>query len=317
MTMKYLPKHQATALTPGLQTALAEYRKIRRLAFTPESYIQTKAKRIREYFDAYNLTHAVIGLSGGIDSAVALGLAKVAGVSVLPVMMPGNAHVSNQDVATERAKQLCDEWDIHYIVVNSLEDTVTSMDDALTTLTNMQSSNWARGQLVSNLRATHLYHLATLLTDNDHKALVLGTTNLDEGGYLGYVGKVSDGMVDCQIISDLHKSEVYEVAKVLGVTQDIIDVIPSGDMFDSRTDTDVFGATYEHVELLRYYLNEPDEFESHLTEDDKKQWNAAYRNLESLHQYNKHKYLVGSPAVHLDILPTYIRGGWNPTPWKG
>lgn len=139
--------------------------------------------------------------------------------------------------------------------------------------------------------------------------------NRDEGAYLGYVGKASDGMVDVQLISDLHKSEVYACARFLDVPDSIIGAVCTGDMFDGRVDEEVFGTSYDFVELYLWYLNlnnfHQEKFKKSLDEESLEKFNMYASNLENLHSYNAHKYLAGSPAVHLDIFESNVKGGWQ------
>lgn len=148
--------------------------------------------------------------------------------------------------------------------------------------------------------------------------IVIGTTNRDEGAYLGYVGKWSDGMVDVQLISDLHKSEVYALARYLQMPDSTINAIPKGDMYDARPDTDVFGASYDFVELYLNYLDLPAHAQTALLNsfdsDARGQFDRMSANLENLHAYNSHKYTgnqPGSPAYHINILPSAVKGGWS------
>jgi NAD+ synthase (glutamine-hydrolysing) len=127
----------------------------------------------------------------------------------------------------------------------------------------------------------------------------LGTNNKDEGAYLGYFGKASDGMVDLQMISDIHKSEVYLLANDMNIPKEIINAVPSGDMYDARTDEQVFGAPYDFVEL---YLNCLETVMPQMQDEEAcEQFDMLANNLENLHAYNGHKYLAASPAVHLDL----------------
>jgi hypothetical protein len=134
--------------------------------------------------------------------------------------------------------------------------------------------------------------------------VVVGTTNRDEGAYLGFFGKASDAMVDLQPISDLHKSEVRALARHLGVPDDLVDAVPSGDVHDGRVDEEMIGATYDDVELalrmreLELPARGP----------------AA---IERKHVENAHKYRVGDPAVHLDVMPRGVPGGWSDTVLSG
>ena len=141
-------------------------------------------------------------------------------------------------------------------------------------------------------------------------SLVVGTTNRDEGAYLGFFGKASDGMVDVQPISDLHKSEVYAIARELDVPQVVIDAPPSGNVFDGRIDEEMIGAPYWFVEL--YLLARERELDlDGLIDGSERPAYERWRNaIERQHQKNAHKYRVGSPAIHLDVLPRSVPGGW-------
>jgi NAD+ synthase (glutamine-hydrolysing) len=146
-------------------------------------------------------------------------------------------------------------------------------------------------------------------------AIVVGTTNRDEGAYIGFFGKASDGMVDVQVISDIHKSEVYRMAKLLDIPASIHQAIPSGDMYDGRVDEEVFGATYDFVELYQHYLclNSPEtkhHFKAALSEEAASQFELLSSRIESMHNYNRHKYLGKNPSVHLDIYERFVPGGW-------
>eukprot|EP00957_Ditylum_brightwellii_P197159 15021551-Ditylum_brightwellii.AAC.1 len=78
----------------------------------------------------------------------------------------------------------------------------------------------------------------------------MGTGNQDEDGYLAYFCKAGDGVVDVQLISDLHKSEVYTVSKALGVPEATVVAPPSADLWDGQTDEDELGFTYDFIELF-------------------------------------------------------------------
>ena len=121
-------------------------------------------------------------------------------------------------------------------------------------------------------------------------------------------------MVDVQLISDIHKSEVYKVANKLKIPKSIINAIPTGDMYDNREDIEVFGASYDFVEIYLNFLNlsvnDKKLFIKELSNVGKKQFKFYSNNLENLHKYNSHKYLGLSPAVHLDLFDSSISGGW-------
>ncbi len=168
---------------------------------------------------------------------------------------------------------------------------------------------WSEGQCLSVVRTPALYGAAALLQAHGLRAVVVGTTNRDEGAYLGFFGKASDAMVDLQPISDLHKSEVRALALRLGVPAEVVDATPSGDVFDGRSDEAMIGAPYDVVEaVLR--LRE-------LGRDPTLAGHEATAAVDRLHAVNAHKYRVGSPAVHLDVMPRGVPGGWDNTALAG
>ena len=123
-------------------------------------------------------------------------------------------------------------------------------------------------------------------------------------------------MVDLQIISDIHKSEVYKIAELLNIPQEIINTVPSGDMYDGRSDEQVFGATYDFVELFLLLKSIQDKktvdsIKQKWTINAKKQFIVLSKRLEKLHNYNLHKYLSGSSSIHLDIYERKVPGGWS------
>lgn len=280
--------------------------------FNPKDYINTKAKLLNQYMQKFGLKSCVIGVSGGIDSGTVLGLVKYASClenspieKIIPICLPVfNSGATGQMDATNRGSEVATQMDLKPIIVD-----ITNIQQAIQSLfdseLNITSSDWAKGQLVAHTRTPALYYTATLLTQEGLPAIIVGTTNRDEGLYLGYFGKASDGLVDIQLISDLHKSEVYAVAKELNITDSVLKAIPQGDMYDGRIDEEVFGAPYDFVELYLNYLTlnnkKQIDFINTLNKKEQEQFKIFQNNLEKLHNYNSHKYISASPAVHLDI----------------
>lgn len=311
--------NEAVQMTPELQEVLTGYRE--RRGFNAETWVEEKITLINEYFTQANLSGAVVGVSGGVDSAVALTLLKLASEKpgsnikkIVPLLLPALNYegATLQDEATIKGAVMCRKLGMRPVVFTQLTQLASLITDQLETLLELESTPWARGQLVAYARTPILYNTASILTDTGNPALIIGTTNLSEGGYLGYVGKASDGMVDLQVISDLYKSEVYAVAEHIGVTDEILNATPTGDMYDGRGDTEVFGAAYDFVELYHLWMQEGKDPE--LLKDET--FLAGQHNLEKLHAYNGHKYLYGTPSIHLDIMNAKIPGGWNNTTWK-
>lgn len=299
--------------------------------FDPQTYIQSKITLINAYLRNANLKSVVIGISGGIDSALCLALIKEASnqenspiQEIIAVTIPCSdpKAASKQEAAKQTALTLGRALGINIISIDikAIHALLTSSVDKAV---NTTGNDWSRGQSVAHVRTMTLAYLSTLQQQKGKNTIIIGTTNKDEGAYLGYVGKYSDGLVDLQIISDLHKSEVYTLSKMLNIPSEIINRAPTGDMYDSREDTDVFGAEYDFVEYMLHKKGatkqEVYEIEEAIQKHELK-YNESMlemeKNLESLHKYNSHKYQgnqVSSPAFHLDILKSSVSGGWKNT----
>jgi len=150
----------------------------------------------------------------------------------------------------------------------------------------------------------------TPLSAQNYKSIVVGTINKDEGSYIGFYGKASDAMVDMVFIEDIHKSEVYNVAKYLNINKDIIGRTPTGDCWDSRTDEEMFGSPYWFLEVYTRIKEKSDPLyrsDIILCEDDVYGTTEEQRvefacNIEKVHKINEHKYQVGRP-YHKLVLP--------------
>lgn len=307
-------------LEPELVLALSILRKKRN--FNSSFYLSNKTKLINEYMKKHKLDTCVLGLSGGIDSAVTLGILirakktpsspikKIIAVT-LPIFDKG---ATNQKKSVLFAEKIARKFNSPLITID-LTPAHRVLKQKIDRKLRIKGKNWASGQLISYIRTPALYYITSLLSQSGRKAIICGTTNRDEGSYLGFFGKASDGMVDLQIISDIHKSEVYKLADSLGVPKEILKRAPSGDLFDGKTDEEVFGTTYDFVELflLLSALNKKSKEKEvkKWTSKAKKQYKVLEKRLEALHSYNLHKYLGQSPSVHLDIYERLFPGGWT------
>lgn len=311
--------NDTVVMTDSLIRMLDGYRAER--GFNASEWVERKVALINAYFTQSGLSGAVVGVSGGIDSAVALSLVVKASQvedspikKIVPILLPAFSYTgaTRQNEATNRAESLCTRLGLEAVIFHQLTPMAEMMNAELENILGIRATPWAKGQLVAYTRTPILYSTCSILTDAGYPALVIGTTNLSEGGYLGYVGKAADGMVDLQVVSDLYKSEVYQVAELLEVPNLIMKATPTGDMFDGRDDETVFGASYDFVELYHLWLQNGSDPE--LLKDET--FAAGAANLEKMHAYNGHKYLYGTPSVHLDILRADIPGGWNNKAWS-
>lgn len=202
---------------------------------------------LKNYSDTSRTDGFVIGISGGIDSAVTSVLCAMTGKRVMVLNMP--IHQSQQEFnrSSEHIVWLKNKFsnveaeDIHLTSVLQVFETIfpKNIQDFLT-MANTRS----------RLRMTTLYAFAT-----HHKLLVAGTGNKVEDFGIGFYTKYGDGGVDISPIADLYKTQVYELGKVLGVVQSIQNAPPTDGLFtDGRTDEDQIGATYPELEWAMEYI---------------------------------------------------------------
>lgn len=317
-------------LDTELEFLLEEYRLKRN--FNASEWLDSKIDKIVDYFKVSNLNTAVVALSGGIDSSIVYAIMQKASQrnpevisKIYGVSLPALSHVgaTHQEDTLKRVSELCENYGdkpFIYEGLNTLVDTATSN---LEKMLNTQNSDWVKGQLVSYMRTPILYNICSILTDNNQPAIIIGTSNLSEGAYLGYIGKASDGVTDVQIISDLFKSEVYEVARLLNMPKSIMHTIPTGDMYDGRSDEEVFGATYDFVELhhlltMNHTLQETIDniMNNSLSKESRDLLAEGTRRIDKVHSYNAHKYLYDMPCVYINIMETDMPGGWSLKNWN-
>ena len=280
--------------------------------FQVESYIDVKLKAINDFFSKEGLDACVIGVSGGIDSAIAIKLlheaAKIEGSpikKIVGLIMPIDCKgTTGQNLATTKAIDFCFENHYLYHVV----DLSGAIKPYLDGLYHYSPSNWSIGQLASIVRTPALYFQAALLQEQGYRSIVVGTTNRDEGSYIGFFGKASDAMVDLQPIADLHKTEIYQLAEYYKIPEYITGDKPKGDVWDGKCDEEMIGAPYHFLQvflLARYKGIDMTELEDF---DDYKEW---FYNIKRIHKHNAHKYKVANSSRFINVLPSDIQGGWQ------
>ena len=290
-------------MLPQLVAKLEEVRRER--AFNVAEWTQKKCEMLNEYMSKCGLKGCVVNCSGGIDSAVTLLLAQKAAQlegspikRVIGILQPIHSTASIQD----RGEDLCKSKGIEYIRVDQ-----TGVFDLLCPLVesalkvNSGDISFQRGQLRSYMRTPVAYYVAQLLGTQGAPAIVLGTGNYDEDGYLYYFCKPGDGTSDVQLIHDLHKSEVKELARYLGCISSIVDAPPSADLWDGQTDESELGFPYDfcelYVELLR--RDGVDDWVASLDSENRAQWDKWKVMIDNVHRRNGHKAVW---PVNLDII---------------
>lgn len=209
-----------------------------------EKVIEHIVNWLKDYALNAKVNGFVIGVSGGIDSAVTSTLCAKTGLQVLCLEMPihqAESHVS-------RANEQIDFLKSKYKNVNSERIDLTPVFESFKT----EVSNDAKPETVdlalantrARLRMTTLYYHAGL-----YGLLVAGTGNKVEDFGVGFYTKYGDGGVDLSPIADLLKTEVYQLGAALGVPQSIMKAAPSDGLFgDARSDEDQIGASYPELE---------------------------------------------------------------------
>jgi len=203
-------------------------------------------KWLKDYAENAKVKGFVVGVSGGIDSAVTSSLCAKTGLPTLCVELPIHQAQSQVNRANEHIAQLRKRFNN----VTEAEVNLTStFEDFKNVVPNYENEPKARVDLAlantrARLRMTTLYYLAGL-----HGLLVAGTGNKVEDFGVGFYTKYGDGGVDLSPIADLVKSEVFALGKYLEVPESIQKAQPTDGLFgDSRTDEDQIGASYDELE---------------------------------------------------------------------
>lgn len=199
---------------------------------------------LKEYATNAKMDGFVLGISGGIDSALTSTLCAKTGLRVLCVEMPIHQDASQvsrgQEHIAQLKKRFANVTDVNVNLTSVFEQFKTEIppttDDSFLDLSLANTR--------ARLRMATLYFFAGL-----HHYLVAGTGNKVEDFGVGFFTKYGDGGVDLSPIADLMKSDVYKLARVLKVPTSILNAAPTDGLFgDSRTDEDQIGATYDELE---------------------------------------------------------------------
>jgi NAD+ synthase len=216
---------------------------------------------LKTYAEKAHVNGFVVGVSGGIDSALTSTLCAKTGLKTVVVEMPIH---QPKDQVTRGSKHMDFLVNTYANVSRVAVDLTSTYDNFITTLTNStdtqkdeETVNLTLGNTRARLRMTALYAVAGL-----EGLLVAGTGNKVEDFGVGFYTKYGDGGVDVSPIADLTKTQVYNLAETCGVNQLILNAPPTDGLWeDNRTDEDQIGATYAELEhamaLQETYGNEP------------------------------------------------------------
>ena len=202
---------------------------------------------IQSYASGNNIKSLVVGVSGGIDSAVVSTLCAETGLPTYVLSMPLHSSSKNDELSDSYTNVLEDKYDNVTkirIDLTSTYDQLLKSFDFWTGQGEFTTNNLANANTKSRIRMVTLYQVAGCVG-----GIVVGTGNKVEDYGVGFYTKYGDGGVDIAPIADLYKTEVWELGKYLGVDQRIIDAPPTDGLWDdSRTDETQIGASYADLE---------------------------------------------------------------------
>jgi NAD+ synthase len=199
---------------------------------------------LKSYAQVAKVNGFVIGISGGVDSAVTSTLCAQTGMQVLCVEMPIHQAQSHVNRAKEHIQQLKDRFPNVKSVETDLTAVFETFKTVVPTVTDEAKVSLSLANTRARLRMTSLYYLAGI-----HGLLVAGTGNKVEDFGVGFYTKYGDGGVDLSPIADLMKSEVYDLGRFLKIPNSILVAAPTDGLFgDDRSDEQQLGATYDELE---------------------------------------------------------------------
>ena len=200
---------------------------------------------MKEYAERARVKGFVVGVSGGIDSAVVSVLAAKTGLEVLLLEMP----IRQKADQVNRAQAHMADLQSRFTNVRGLSvDLTPTFEQFEQTVAGDGSAEEVRQLALANSRS-RLRMLTLYYYGQTNGLLVAGTGNKVEDFGVGFFTKYGDGGVDISPIADLLKSQVYELAKELAVIQSIQEAVPTDGLWDGeRTDEQQMGATYPELE---------------------------------------------------------------------
>lgn len=232
---------------------------------------------LSSYCDKAGLSGFIIGISGGVDSAVTSTLCALTGKKTVLLSMP----IRQASAEYKRAMNHIEDLKKRFPNVEALDIDLTAVFEAFesTIPEKAKADRLSMANSRSRLRMTTLYGIGQA-----EGCLVAGTGNKVEDFGVGFYTKYGDGGVDLSPIADLTKSGVWNIAREIGVIPEIIEAKPTDGLWDDdRNDEDQIGASYPELEWAMDFKGDPNE----LNERQKEVLNI----YQKFHNANKHKML--------------------------
>ncbi len=232
---------------------------------------------LRQYCETSGMAGFVVGVSGGIDSALTSTLCAMTEKPTLLVEMPIHQAPSHVTRAQKHMKFLENRYDLVNCERVELTPTFETLVQSVPRSQNEALYYLSLANSRARLRMTTLYYFAGI-----HRYLVAGTGNKVEDFGVGFFTKYGDGGVDLSPIADLTKTEVYFLAESLGINEDILNAAPTDGLFgDDRSDEDQLGASYPELEWAMNY--------SGLGEKTSSREREVLEIYQKLNKQNQHK----------------------------
>ena len=232
---------------------------------------------IKDYANKNKIEHLVVGVSGGIDSAVTSTICALTGIPTYCLVMPIRQKQQQTDLGIDHCLWLGE----HYMNASWEMIDLTKVFETFEELFLAPKNELALANSRARLRMMTLYQKAQTFC-----GIVFGTGNKVEDFGVGFYTKYGDGGVDISPIADLYKTEVWELGKELGIDPRIIDAEPTDGLWeDGRVDSDQLnGLSYEQLEWCMEYLDAPEDM---MTEEDRENI-ELYKTIRSrnLHKMN-------------------------------
>ncbi|NAW51432.1 NAD(+) synthase [Elizabethkingia argentiflava] len=245
-----------------------------------EKIIEHIVTWLKAYAEKSGMKGFVVGVSGGIDSAVVSTLAAMTGMKTLVLEMP----IRQKEDQVNRAQEHIAFLKNKYAQVEGLRIDLTPTFETFQSQVDAEKKDFPNKQLAlansrSRLRMVTLYYYGQL-----HQLLVTGTGNKIEDFGVGFFTKYGDGGVDISPIADLLKTEVYKIAKYLNIAESIQKAIPTDGLWDvEKNDEQQMGASYPELEWAM------EVYENHSAEDFSGRKKEVFQLYDRLHQATLHK----------------------------
>ena len=207
-----------------------------------ENTINYISNWIKDYVSSLDFqpVSLVIGVSGGIDSAVTSALCAKTGFKTIAVSMPIKQNSTQHDLSLKHLDWLKKNFENVETQIIQLDNLFQSFEHTMKDF----NSSLAFANSRSRLRMVTLYQIAQA-----NRGIVVGTGNKVEDFGVGFYTKYGDGGVDISPIADCKKTDVWNIGKSLGVIEEIITAAPTDGLWDdSRNDESQLGLTYEQIE---------------------------------------------------------------------